>query len=149
MELVDNTLDSRLAGQPMRVDLTLHGAALTVLSEGGEGMRPKDLERSISDGAGPRNAGDSCSASTARAAKPPSATSAAGSQSSPVVRATGLDGVSRTPTIATEAGSRPTNYKKFPSASRVNLATYGSAFDDIDKRVDLTRLGQRLSDTYR
>jgi hypothetical protein len=45
MELVDNALDSRLPGQPLKVDLAFHGVAVTVMSEGGEGMGPKDLER--------------------------------------------------------------------------------------------------------
>src|SRR3989442_11939340 len=45
MELVDNALDSRLPGEPMKVDLAFHGEAVTVMSEGGEGMGPKDLER--------------------------------------------------------------------------------------------------------
>jgi sensor histidine kinase regulating citrate/malate metabolism len=45
MELIDNALDSRLPGQPIKVELALHGDAVTVMSEGGEGMGPKDLER--------------------------------------------------------------------------------------------------------
>jgi len=45
MELVDNALDSRRPGEPIKVDLALHGDAVTVTSEGGEGMGPKDLER--------------------------------------------------------------------------------------------------------
>ena len=36
MELVDNALDSRLPGEPMKVDLAFHGEAVTVMSEGGE-----------------------------------------------------------------------------------------------------------------
>jgi hypothetical protein len=45
MELVDNALDSRLPRQPMRVELTVHPTSILVLSQGGEGMGPRDLER--------------------------------------------------------------------------------------------------------
>ena len=45
MELVDNAVDSRLPEQSIKVDLALHGGSVTVTSEGGEGMGPKDLER--------------------------------------------------------------------------------------------------------
>src|SRR5260370_36962569 len=45
MELIDNALDSRLPGKPMKVEVAIHGEAITVMSEGGEGMGPKDLER--------------------------------------------------------------------------------------------------------
>jgi len=45
MELLDNALDSRLPGHPMTVDLAAHGMSVTVVSEGGEGMGPNDLER--------------------------------------------------------------------------------------------------------
>src|SRR5260370_38862865 len=45
MELIDTALDSRLPGKPMKVEVAIHGEAITVMSEGGEGMGPKDLER--------------------------------------------------------------------------------------------------------
>src|SRR5260370_37001146 len=44
MELIDTALASRLPGQPMKVEVAGHGDAVTVMSAGGEGMAPKDLE---------------------------------------------------------------------------------------------------------
>lgn len=45
LELVDNAVDSRIAGQPLRVELTIRPGAITLVAVGGKGMGPAELER--------------------------------------------------------------------------------------------------------
>ncbi|HXM55321.1 MAG TPA: ATP-binding protein [Candidatus Dormibacteraeota bacterium] len=43
-ELVDNSVDSRLPGRPLRVDLTVRPAFIQVTTIGGQGMGPREVE---------------------------------------------------------------------------------------------------------
>jgi len=43
-ELVDNAIDSRLAGRPLRVDLTVRPAFIQITTVGGQGMGPREVE---------------------------------------------------------------------------------------------------------
>lgn len=45
LELVDNAVDARVPGRPLRVDLTIRPGTVTVVAEGGTGMSPSQLER--------------------------------------------------------------------------------------------------------
>jgi len=55
MELVDNAVDSRVAGGPLQVEITVHPGSLTVFTHGGTGMGIRDLERHyLRWGAAPR-----------------------------------------------------------------------------------------------
>ncbi|MBF6604241.1 MAG: ATP-binding protein [Chloroflexi bacterium] len=45
LELVDNAVDSRLPGRPLRVDLTIRPESIALLAVGGTGMSPSELER--------------------------------------------------------------------------------------------------------
>ncbi|MEX1171189.1 MAG: ATP-binding protein, partial [Chloroflexota bacterium] len=45
LELVDNAIDSRVAGQPLRVELTVRPGTITLVVVGGKGMGPAELER--------------------------------------------------------------------------------------------------------
>jgi hypothetical protein len=55
----------------MKVDLAFHGEAVTVMSEGGEGMGPKDLERRYLRWGKSAKRGRGCSDSMARVARRP------------------------------------------------------------------------------
>lgn len=44
-ELVDNSVDSALPGRPVRVEVTAGPASLRILTVGGQGMGPRQLER--------------------------------------------------------------------------------------------------------
>jgi hypothetical protein len=44
LELVDNSVDSRLARTPLRVDLTVRTAFVQVTTTGGQGMGPREVE---------------------------------------------------------------------------------------------------------
>jgi hypothetical protein len=43
-ELVDNSVDSRLPGRPLRVDLTVRPAFIQITTIGGQGMGPREVE---------------------------------------------------------------------------------------------------------
>lgn len=45
LELVDNAIDSRVAGQTMRVELTVRTGVIALVVVGGKGMGPAELER--------------------------------------------------------------------------------------------------------
>jgi hypothetical protein len=59
LELVDNAVDSRLAGRQLAVDLAVHPGTITLTAVGGSGMGPGQLERDyLRWGASPKRAGD-------------------------------------------------------------------------------------------
>lgn len=103
MELVDNALDSRLPSQAMKVDLAFHGVTVTVMSEGGEGMGPKDLERRYLRWGKSTKRGRELLGQYGQGGKAAIVTLAAASWSSPVVRAIRWAGVSPTQTTVTGA----------------------------------------------
>ena len=45
LELIDNAVDSRVAGRPLIVDVAVHPGTLTLTAVGGTGMSPGQLER--------------------------------------------------------------------------------------------------------
>jgi hypothetical protein len=45
LELIDNAVDSRLAGRPLEIDLGLRRGAISLSVTGGSGMGPRELER--------------------------------------------------------------------------------------------------------
>lgn len=45
LELVDNAVDSRVPGRPLRIDLGLRPGSISLTVIGGEGMGPRELER--------------------------------------------------------------------------------------------------------
>ena len=59
LELVDNAVDARIDGQPLRVDLDLRPGSLTLTAVGGTGMSPSQLERDyLRWGASSKRSGD-------------------------------------------------------------------------------------------
>jgi hypothetical protein len=57
LELVDNAVDSRVDGQPLRVDLTVRPGTITLVMIGGKGMGPAELERDYLRWGGSRKRG--------------------------------------------------------------------------------------------
>ncbi len=45
MELVDNSIDSRVKGSPLEILLQVHPSYFVIETSGGEGMGPAELER--------------------------------------------------------------------------------------------------------
>jgi hypothetical protein len=59
LELVDNAVDSRVAGRPLRVELTIRPGTVVLVAIGGSGMGPAELERDyLRWGASRKRAGD-------------------------------------------------------------------------------------------
>jgi len=59
LELVDNAVDSRVAGRPIELDLAAHPGRLVLVVVGGSGMSPAAIERDyLRWGASSRKAGD-------------------------------------------------------------------------------------------
>ena len=57
LELVDNAVDSRVAGRPLEVDIAVRPGTLVLTVVGGEGMGPRDLEREYLRWGGSRKRG--------------------------------------------------------------------------------------------
>lgn len=59
LELADNALDSRVAGRPLRLDITLRPGTVSLTAVGGTGMDARQLERDyLRWGASPKRGGD-------------------------------------------------------------------------------------------
>src|SRR5207245_11477829 len=57
MELVDNAIDSRLAGTPLEVFIQVHPSHFVIEARGGEGMGPAELARNYLRWGGSRKRG--------------------------------------------------------------------------------------------
>jgi len=59
LELIDNAVDARIEGTPLRVDLVVRTGLLTLTAVGGTGMGPREIERDyLRWGASPKRAGE-------------------------------------------------------------------------------------------
>ena len=59
LELVDNAVDSRLRGTPLRVEIAIRPETISLTAVGGAGMGPQEIERDyLRWGASPKRAGD-------------------------------------------------------------------------------------------
>jgi hypothetical protein len=59
LELVDNAVDSRVAGRPLEIEIATHPGRLVLTAVGGAGMGPGAIERDyLRWGASPKRAGD-------------------------------------------------------------------------------------------
>ena len=59
LELLDNAVDARIAGQPLDVELGVHPGTITLTAVGGAGMGPGQLERDyLRWGASSKRSGD-------------------------------------------------------------------------------------------
>ena len=59
LELVDNAVDARVTGRPMRLDIALRPGTISLTATGGSGMDARQLERDyLRRGASPKRAGE-------------------------------------------------------------------------------------------
>ena len=149
MELVDNALDSRLGGQPMRIDLLVHPTWIVVNAEGGGGMGPRELERNYLRWGGSAKRGKGLLGQYGQGGK----------------AAIGHLGESFTVESSRPGDSVAWRFRDPEYRERSRLKTYELAevgkrvpeavgyvrirIDGVDKRIDPRRLGQRLADAYR
>lgn len=149
MELIDNALDSRLPGHLMKVDVAFHGDSITVMSEGGEGMGPKDLERRYLRWGKSTKRGKEMLGQYGQGGK-----AAIGHLGRRFTVESGRPGDHvgwRFTDLNYRDRSRLKTYELLQVSKRVSqdLGYVRIRIDEVDKRIDLKRVGQRLSDTFR
>jgi hypothetical protein len=149
MELIDNALDSRLPGQPMKVEVAIHSEAITVMSEGGEGMGPKDLERRYLRWGRSTKHGKELLGQYGQGGK--AAIGHLGHSFSVESSRPGDPLGWRFTDPNYRDRSRLKTYELHEVAKRVpaDLGYVRIRIDEVDKRVDLKRVGLRLADTFR
>jgi hypothetical protein len=149
MELVDNALDSRRPGEPIKVDLALHGDAVTVTSEGGEGMGPKDLERRYLRWGKSTKRGRELLGQYGQGGK--AAIGHLGRRFSVESSRPGDPLGWRFTDPNYRDRRRLKTYELQEVSKRVpqEVGYVRIRIDEVDKRIDLKRLRQRLADTYR
>ena len=149
LELVDNSIDSRMAGQPLKVDIAVYGAAITVTTEGGEGMGPKDLERRYLRWGGSAKRGKELLGQYGQGGK--AAIGHLGQRFTVESSRPGDPVAWRFSDPNYRDRSRLKRYELQEVQKRLSAEVGYTRIriDEIDKRVDLKRLRQRLSDTYR
>jgi hypothetical protein len=148
MELVDNALDSRLPGQAMEVDLALHIDSVTVMSEGGEGMGPKDLERRYLRWGKSTKRGKELLGQYGQGGK--TAIGHLGRRFSVESSRPG-DTVGwrfSDPNYRDRSRLRTYELQEVPKRVAPDRGYVRIRIDEVDKRIDLKRLRQRLADTY-
>ena len=148
LKLVDNALDSRLPGAPMKVDITLHGDAVSMTSEGGEGMGPKDLERRYLRWGRSAKRGRELLGQYGQGGK--AAIGHLGRRFSVESSRPGDPVGWRFTDPNYRDRSRLKTYELQEVSKRVphELGYVRIRIDEVDKRIDLKRLGLRLADTY-
>lgn len=149
MELVDNALDARLPRSPMRIDLSVHPSSVRVMSLGGEGMGPRDLERHyLRWGRSPKR-GKNLLGQYGQGGK--AAIGNLGSRFSVESSRPGDPVAWRFADPDYRDRSRLKTYELETVPKRVDhdLGFVAIRIDGVDKRVDGRRVGQRLADTYR
>ena len=149
LELVDNSVDSRVGSQELRVDLVLRADWLQVTTVGGQGMGPRDVERHYLRWGGSPKHGRNLLGQYGQGGK------------------AAIGHLGRRFTIeASRAGdgtcwqfsdsdyrdrSKLKVYELTPVAKRVQAALgyVRIRIDGVDRKVDVKRVGQRLMETYR
>jgi len=148
LELVDNALDSRLRGEPIRMEIALHADAVTVTSQGGEGMGPKDLERRYLRWGKSAKRGRELLGQYGQGGK--AAIGHLGRRFSVESSRPG-DPVGwrfTDPNYRDRSRLKTYELQEVPKRVPRELGYVRIRIDEVDKRIDLKRLGLRLADTY-
>ena len=149
LELVDNAVDSRVAGRPLELDIAVHTGRLVLVVVGGTGMSPAAIERDyLRWGASSKRTGDRI-----------------GRYGQGGKAAIGHLG-NRFEIIASAAGDEHAyGFEDAAYRDRARLRTYALAarkkvvaahlgyvridIGEIDRKIDPRRLAERLADAYR
>jgi hypothetical protein len=149
LELIDNSVDSRIAGRPLAVDVAVHPASIQVTTIGGMGMGPRDLERSYLRWGGSQKRGRNLLGQYGQGGK--AAIGHLGG-SFTIEASRPDDAVSwRFHDTAYRDRTRLKTYELEQVTKRIDseLGFLRVRIDAVDRRVDVRRLGLRLSETYR
>ena len=149
MELVDNSIDSRIKGRQLEVFLQVHPSNFVIETRGGEGMGPAELERNYLRWGGSPKRGRRLLGQYGQGGK----------------AAIGHLGTSFTVEASRPGDGHAWRFADPDYRDRSKLKTYELKtvtkrvpsdqgyvrirIDGLDKRLDPRRLGTRLGDTYR
>ncbi len=149
MELVDNAVDSRLPGRPLRVELAIHPMWIAVMSQGGEGMGPQELERHYLRWGGSPKRGKNLLGQYGQGGK--AAIGHLGASFSVEASRPG-DPIAwrfNDPNYRDRSRLKTYELQRVDKRTDPALGYVRIRIDQVDKRVDARRLGYRLAETYR
>lgn len=149
MELIDNAVDSRIPKQPLTVEITVHPRSLVIATVGGQGMGVRDLERNYLRWGGSPKRGRQLLGQYGQGGK--AAIGHLGRRFSVEASRPADAAAWRFADDDYRDRSRLKTYEltEVPKRVEADLGYVRIRIDDIDKRIDVRRLGQRLAETYR
>jgi hypothetical protein len=149
LELVDNAVDSRVAGRPLAIDLAVHPGRLVMEIVGGTGMSPAAIERDyLRWGASSKRMGDRIGR-YGQGGK--AAIGHLGSRFEIVASAAGDEVAYGFEDPAYRDRARLRTYDLHPRKKSVaaGLGYVRIEIGEVDRKLDPRRLAERLADTYR
>ena len=149
LELVDNAVDSRVAGRPLRVDLMVRPDSIILTAIGGTGMGPLEIERDyLRWGASRKRAGDRIGR-YGQGGK--AAIGHLGNRFSVAASREGADRAIAFEDPAYRDRAKLRVYELHDRAKPVEAALGYVRIEigEVDRRVDLRRLPGRLAEVYR
>ena len=149
LELVDNAVDSRQPGRPLRVDLVIRPESIVMTAIGGMGMGPAELERDyLRWGASRKRAGDRIGrygqGGKAAIGHLGNRFTVTASRAGDTAAFTFED-----PAYRDRAKLRTYELRDRPKPVEPDLGYVRIEIGDVDRKVDLRRLPSRLADVYR
>src|SRR5438309_847557 len=149
LELVDNSVDSRVGSGQLRVDLVLRADWLQITTVGGQGMGPRDVERHYLRWGGSPKRGRNLLGQYGQGGK--AAIGHLGRRFTIEVSRAGDGTCWQFSDPDYRDRSKLKVYELTPVAKRVQAALgyVRIRIDGVDRKVDVKRVGQRLMETYR
>ncbi len=149
LELVDNAVDSRVPGRPLRVDLVVRPESIVLTAIGGTGMGPSELERDyLRWGASRKKAGDRIGR-YGQGGK--AAIGHLGNRFTVTASRAGDERaiMFEDPVYRDRAKLRVYELHDRPKPVAAELGYVRIEIGDVDRKVDLRRLPGRLAEVYR
>jgi hypothetical protein len=149
LELVDNAVDSRVAGRPIELDLAVHPGRLVLVVVGGSGMSPGAIERDyLRWGASSRKAGDRIGR-YGQGGK--AAIGHLGNRFEIVASAAGDENAYgfEDPAYRDRARLRTYDLHARKKVVAAHLGYVRIEIGEVDRKLDPRRLAERLAETYR
>ncbi len=149
LELVDNAVDSRVAGRPLELDLAVHPGRLVLVAVGGTGMSPAAIERDyLRWGASSKRTGDRIGR-YGQGGK--AAIGHLGNRFEIVASAAGDEHAFgfEDPAYRDRARLRTYDLNARKKAVEASLGYVRIDINEVDRKLDPRRLAERLADTYR
>ncbi len=149
LELVDNAVDSRVAGRPLELDIAVHPGRLVFVTVGGTGMNPAAIERDyLRWGASSKRSGDRIGR-YGQGGK--AAIGHLGNRFEIVASAAGDEHAYgfEDPAYRDRARLRTYDLDARKKAVAADLGYVRIEIGEVDRKLDPRRLAERLADTYR